>query len=235
MQILSVSLAALSFIAALSISTPLAAAESDGLALAIVYDTSGSMRDTVRDDQGKQTMKYLIANRALATVANQIEAYAKNQGGAPRTVHAALYTFQGNNAQAVIPFGPFDANAIRDWANRFANPNGATPLGNAINVATKTVLKSPLSRKHILVVTDGMNTAGPRPETLLPALKKQATQQGTPFSVHFVAFDVDAKIFEPVKKLDATVVSAADEKQLNTQLDYILQQKILLEDEEPKK
>jgi hypothetical protein len=38
-----------------------------------------------------------------------------------------------------------------------------------------------------------------------------------------------------LKKLGATVVSAADEKQLNAQLEYILQRKILLEDEEPAK
>ena len=52
-------------------------------------------------------------------------------------------------------------------------------------------------------------------------------------SVHFVAFDTNAKVFDPVKKLGATVVSASDEKQLNTQLEFILQRKILLEEEEP--
>jgi hypothetical protein len=46
---------------------------------------------------------------------------------------------------------------------------------------------------------------------------------------------VAAKVFDPVKKLGATVVGAADEKQLNTQLDYILQKKILLEEEDPPK
>jgi hypothetical protein len=50
-----------------------------------------------------------------------------------------------------------------------------------------------------------------------------------------VAFDVAAKVFDPVKKLGATVVGASDEKQLNTQLEYILQRKILLEEEEPVK
>ena len=51
-------------------------------------------------------------------------------------------------------------------------------------------------------------------------------------SVHFVAFNAAAKEFNGVKKLGATVVGAADEKQLDTQLDFILQKKILLEDEE---
>ena len=49
------------------------------------------------------------------------------------------------------------------------------------------------------------------------------------------AFDVDAKVFDPVKKLGATVVGAADETQLNNQLQFILQKKILLEEEEPAK
>jgi hypothetical protein len=93
-------------------------------------------------------------------------------------------------------------------------------------------LDSPLGHKHILIITDGINTAGPTPATVLPRLKQQAAQQGTSFSVHFVAFDVDAKVFDAVKKQGATVVAAADEKQLNSQLQYILQQKILLEEEE---
>ena len=54
-------------------------------------------------------------------------------------------------------------------------------------------------------------------------------------AVHFVAFDVDAKVFEGVKKLGATVVEASNENQLNTQLEFILEKKILLEDEEPPK
>jgi hypothetical protein len=70
---------------------------------------------------------------------------------------------------------------------------------------------------------------------VLPNLKRVAEQKGTPISVHFIAFDVAAKEFNSVKKLGATVVSAADEKQLNSQLQFILQRKILLEDEEPAK
>jgi hypothetical protein len=97
------------------------------------------------------------------------------------------------------------------------------------------VLKSELSRKHVLVITDGLNTVGPAPEVLLAPLMKQAEKAGTPLFTHFVAFDVDAKQFAPVKKLGATVVGAADETQLNTQITFILEEKILLEAEEPTK
>jgi hypothetical protein len=70
---------------------------------------------------------------------------------------------------------------------------------------------------------------------VLPRLKQLAEQKHTGLSVHFVAFDVAAKEFAGVKKQGATVVAAADEKQLNSQLEFILAKKILLEDEEPPK
>lgn len=216
------------------IGTPLPAADGPGVAIAIVYDTSGSMKETVRDSDGKSTAKYLIANRALSAVAAQIDTFVKNAGGTPRNVQAALFTFQGDTAKTVIPMGPFDAKAIQDWARKFTSPNGSTPLGNSLAVATQEIQRSAAPRKHILLITDGMNTAGPSPENVLPRLKKQALEKSAPFSVHFVAFDVDAKMFNPLKKLDVTVVGADDEKQLNAQLNYILQEKILLEDEDPK-
>jgi hypothetical protein len=218
-----------------ALTTPRAMAE-EGVAVAIIYDTSGSMKDPVRDQSGKPTPKYVIANRALIAIAKQIQTFATNSsGGGPRKIEAGVFVFDKNSAREVVKFGPFDEAAIENFANSFSNPSGNTPLGNAVTVASRAVLKSPMNHKHILVITDGMNTAGPKPEEVLPKLKEQALQKGTALSTHFVAFDVDAKVFAPVKKLDATVVAAADEKQLDTQLQFILQRKILLEEEEPPK
>ena len=212
------------------------AAEEDGVALAIVYDTSGSMKETVRDSNGQPAPKYVIANRALIAIAKQIQTFAtNNSAGTPRKIHAGLFVFSEGGAREAIPFGPFDPAVIQDWASHFAAPSGNTPLGNALNIAGRRVLASPLSRKHVLIITDGMNTAGPEPAAVLPRLKQLAEQNHSSLAVHFVAFDVDAKVFAPVKKLGATVVGAADEKQLNTQLQFILQRKSLLEEEEPPK
>jgi hypothetical protein len=213
------------------------ATAEEGVAVAIIYDTSGSMKDPVRDQSGKLSPKYVIANRALIAIAKQIQAFATNSsGGAPRKIEAGVFVFDKNSAREAVKFGPFDEAAIESFANSFSGPAGNTPLGNALTVASRAVLKSPLNHKHILLITDGMNTAGPKPEEVLPKLKDRARQNGTALSTHFVAFDVDAKVFAPVKKLDATVVAAADERQLDTQLQFILQRKILLEEEEtPKK
>jgi hypothetical protein len=207
----------------------LAAAEEDGVALAIIYDTSGSMKEPVRDRAGKSTPKYVIANRALIAVAKQIQAFATNSPAEPRKISAGLFTFTDSGAREAIKFGPFDGDAMEKWATGFSNPSGGTPIGTALRTATQSVLNSPLSRKHVLVITDGENTVGPGPAAVMPDLNRRAEQKQTTVFVHFVAFDVDAKVFEPVKKLGATVVSAADESQLNSQLDFVLQNQILLE------
>jgi hypothetical protein len=230
------SLAVLGALMVLEQGTPCLAAEEDGVALAIIYDTSGSMHDPVKDANGHDTAKYIIANRALIAITKQIQAFATNNAaGSPRKIEAGLFVFSGDGAREAVKFGPFDPDALQGFARRFSSPNGNTPLGNALTTASRAVLNSPLTRKHVLVITDGMNTAGPTPGAVLPRLQQQAEQKHTGMSVHFVAFDVDAKVFDPVKKLGATVVGAADEKQLNSQLQFIMQRKILLEEEEPKR
>lgn len=230
------SLAAIGALVLISSGGPtLAVADDDGIALAIIYDTSGSMRETVPDANGHQAPKYQIANRALIAVARQIQVFSTNSAVGPKTIQCGLYTFQGDFAKEAVKFGPFDERVLETFARQFSNPNGNTPLGNALNTAAKAVMESPLTRKHVLVITDGMNTRGPRPEQVLPKIKQSAAEKQASVSVHFVAFDVDAKQFDSVKKLGATVVGAAEEKQLNSQLQFILQRKILLEEEEPPK
>ena len=216
--------------------TPAVAADEDGVAIAIIYDTSGSMNDPVKDETGKSSPKYIIANRALVAIANRIQAFATNSlGASPRKVNTGLFVFQNDGPHTALPLGPFDAAAITRWARGFSKPGGGTPLGNTLSAASRAVLDSGLTRKHVLVITDGMNTVGPNPEAVLPRLKQEAQKKQTGLSVHFVAFDVDAQVFAGVKRLGATVVGASNESQLNTQLEFILGKKILLEEEEPAK
>src|SRR6266540_2779040 len=194
--------------AAVGVATParLCASPEEGLALAIVYDTSGSMREQVRDRNGKLSPKYVIANRALEAIAARLQTFSTN--GGPRKIHAGLFVFERNGAKQAVPFGPFDAPAFQSWARKFSAPEGGTPLGNALRAASETVLKSDLTRKHVLIITDGINNVGPDPAAVLPRLRQLAEQKQTGLSVHFVAFDVNAKVFDGVKKLGRTVVGA---------------------------
>ena len=200
---------------------------AEGVAVAIVYDTSGSMRQEVRDGKGSRSPKYVIGNRALEAVVGKIERFATNSSG--HSVQAGLFTFSGNGATEVVKFGKFDAVAMRRWLKEYPGPTSGTPLGAALETAGRAVLKSDLPQKHVLVITDGMNTVGPDPARVLPGLLRDAEKKGSILFTHFVAFDVAATVFAPLKKQGATVVGAADEKELNGQLDFILEEKILLE------
>jgi hypothetical protein len=230
-------IAVLGFLAAAS-STAIStrAADSDGVAVAIIYDTSGSMQDDVRDGTGKMSPKWVIANRAMVNIADRIQTFATNTAsGQPRNIQAGLFVFNGTDAKVAVKFGPFDARVFHNWAASFNHPNGTTPLGKTLKAAAQTVLNSGLTRKHVLIITDGENTSGPTPAEVMPQLKRLAEEKQTGLSVHFVAFDVDAGVFANVKKQGATVVGASNEIQLNQQLEFILEKKILLEEEEPPK
>ena len=206
------------------------AADDDGVALGILYDTSGSMKDQVPNSSGSTSPKYIIANHALKAIANQIQVFTTNGAtGDPRKVDVGLFTFEGEGAKPIVKLGPFDAAAIEKWTRDFNAPKGGTPLGNALRTVASSVLNSPMPRKHILVITDGMNTVGPDPAQVLPAINRSAEKKQSAVFIHFIAFDVDAKVFDSVKKQGATVAAAADESQLNAQLDFILQNQILLE------
>ncbi|MCP5522766.1 MAG: VWA domain-containing protein [Verrucomicrobiales bacterium] len=203
-----------------------------GAAVAIVFDTSGSMRDSVQDAAGKPAPKYVIGVRALKQIVNRLAAAESAGGPVPRKIEASLVVFENGRAQTAVPYGPFRAAAFEQWADAFKQPNGATPLGDSMDRAARDLMRSTLPHKHILVITDGMNTAGPKPEAVLERLQQQARRAETSLAVHFVAFDVSAEVFKPVRDLGATVVGAADEAELNAQLGYIVERKILLEDVE---
>src|SRR5260221_6916254 len=88
---------------------PAAGAEEEGVALAIVYDTSGSMQQPVRDAKGNRTPKFIIARRALEAIMKQLQTFATNATtGAPRRIEAGLFVFNGNGAKELVKFGPFD-------------------------------------------------------------------------------------------------------------------------------
>jgi len=211
-------------------SLPVSAADDEGVALGILYDTSGSMGDPVPNSHGSSSPKYVIANRAVMAIVKQIQAFTANGvSGAPRKVDVGLFIFSKDGAKQVVKLGPFDPGAIQNWVTNFSTPTGGTPLGNALKTVTQAVVNSPQPRKHVLVITDGQNTVGQSPMETMANMNQKRKPNDSPVFIHFIAFDVDAKVFNGVKGQGASVASAADETQLNSQLDFILQNQILLE------
>jgi len=199
-------------------------ANPPALALVILYDGSGSMKDNVPDIHGKPTPKYKIADDAVVAIAKKVEDYrvAKNIN-----IDAGLVYFVDAKVKTGIPLQPFAAKGFQEWARNFQSPIGGTPLGNGIAEANKMLAQSKALKRHILVITDGESNVGDSPEVVIRRLSSKAN----PDSIYFVAFDVSAKVFDPVKKLGATVVSAKNELELNNQVDALLGKKILLEAE----
>ena len=192
------------------------------IGLAIVYDTSSSMRDAVRDIAGRGAPKYTIGNRALLALIQRLEDFKQNNAG---HLTAGLVVFDDRSAREAVRLGRCDTSELRIWAKSFTTPHGPTPLGPAMKVAADALIGNGAPKRHVLVITDGENTAGPDPATVIADLRAK----GEEIAFHFIAFDLNANVFRSIQELGATVVSAADEEELNKQVQFILEEKILLE------
>src|SRR5687767_15072037 len=104
------------------------AADENGIALAIVYDTSGSMKEPVRTADGRREPKHLIGNRALEQIIRRLEVVATNAGNS-KPIHAGLFVFRGTGAAEAVKFGPFNAQSMLNWIKQYRGPDSGTPLG----------------------------------------------------------------------------------------------------------
>lgn len=198
---------------------PVAYAGDTGTAIVVLYDSSGSMADKIAGPEGKQQPKYLIANAALQAIADKIDAYARTH-----KVEVELISFR----KTEVPFGKWEKSAFTAFLSQFQNPNGNTPLGETIFAAASDLKKSTLSHKHIVVITDGESNGPLDPAR---ALGQIARRDGTDAPhVYIVAFDVNAKVFDSVRKAGATVM-AANGASLQAGLQALFGEKILLENE----
>jgi hypothetical protein len=206
---------------------------SDGIGFAIVYDTSGSMVDVVKDGNGNVKAKYELANKAFLTAVDQIDAYINAApNGETRKVLISLVTFDGNGCIAVrLNPEPFDAAKMKSFLNGFSDCGGATPLGDAILVAERQLNYGNMSKRHLLVLTDGQSNVGDNPMDVISNIRKEEANSATT-SIYVIAYDTKLSNFDPVKKLGVSVVEAADGIQLSTELNTIVSTKILLEEPE---
>ncbi len=205
--------------------TPVVAA--DGIALAVVFDTSGSMNAPIaaKSAAGRDP-KLRVAQRAFGLVIDRLEAFTKSPAAKPLSVSVTI--FKGQTAAVALPLAPFDATNLRRWLAN-ARADGATPLGNAIFLAGQQLLSSPATSRHLLVLTDGANTTGRTPEAALKQINEAAEHKQIAVFTHIIALDIAPATFAALKQQGATLIGAADETQLNAQFDFILEEKILVE------
>ena len=197
--------------------------ERDGLAAAILIDVSGSMKDPA----GGQP-KIVSARRAAVDLVNQFARYAEDHKTEP--VMLGIFEFSRRNGEPdcreVVPMGPPDRTRAAAAIDKMA-AEGGTPIGNAMIAGKRALDATGLSRRHLLVVTDGDNRDGPGPEVVVKAIARRPQSEQP--SMYFVAFDISASRFNAVRNAGGLVLEATNAKTLNDTLDTLLRGKILIE------
>lgn len=216
------------------LSTGTSAERKEGTAAIILMDTSGSMRDSVADSDGIRKPKIVIARRAVVNAVKRFSDFAQKDTERPLLV--GVYEFSTRehspSCRRVIDLAAPDlAEAAR--AVEQMQPEGNTPIGDAMIAAKRDLDATGLTHRHILVVTDGMNNVGYSPGNVASAMARQAEWDRA--AIYFIAFDVGESVFNEVKEAGGLVLGASSAADLNQALDFILTGKILVEQPLPQK
>jgi len=194
--------------------------EGFGAAVAILIDTSRSMRE---EAPGDSRPKAAVAREALEAMFDATESLiAKRPDFA---VKVGIYSFS-SHASTVLPMQSFDRAAIRDALARVPRPGGGTAIGEAMLTARPDLYRAGVFRKYLLVVTDGENTSGRSPDQVAREIF-QKSEQGV--AIYFVAFDTSADRFAFLKQVRGDVIGAGSGPELRKALDEIYQGRILAE------
>ena len=204
---------------------PPGTAWKDGLAAVVLVDVSGSMHDRIR---GERRRKIEAAQAAAIDLVGAFARYATAHPDTPVLVGVHEFSARAGApaAREVIPLGTPNPLTADD-AIRAMKTGGGTPIGEAMAVARLALDRSGLKRRHLLVVTDGENTDGVDPAVVASVLEKQPEEAKA--SLYFVAFDVDAEAFTPVKKAGALLLPAKSGAELAATFDELLSDRILVE------
>ena len=210
------------------LSTAPSVEQREGTAAVILVDTSGSMRDSVADSDGLSKPKIVIARRAVVDAVKRFSDFAQKDPQKPLLV--GVYEFSarvhGPSCRRVINLAAPDPEEAARAVERM-EPQGSTPIGDAMITAKRDLDATGLLHRHILVVTDGMNNVGYSPGNVASAIARQAERDRA--SIYFIAFDIGESVFNEVKEAGGLVLGASNATDLNQALDFILTGKILVE------
>ena len=197
----------------------------DGLAAVVLVDVSGSMHDRI---EGERRRKIEAAQAAAIDLVGAFARYAAAHRDRPVLVGVHEFSARAGRpaAREVVPLGPPDP-ASAGTAIRSMKTGGGTPIGEAMAVARAALDRSGLKRRHLLVVTDGENTDGPDPALVTSILEQQP--EDVRAALYFVAFDIDAKAFAPVRNAGALLLPAKSGAELAATFDELLSDRILVE------
>jgi len=194
--------------------------EGLGAAVAILVDTSGSMRDAA---PGDSRPKYVVAQQALEAMLDATDAFVAKRPDFP--IKIGVYSFS-SNVRTLQAIQPYDRKAVRFALSKLPQPGGGTAIGEALHEARPDLYRAGVFRKYLLVVTDGENTSGRSPDDVAREISRKS--EGA-VQVYFVAFDTSPEKFAFLKEIGGDVIAAGTGTELRQALDGIYQGKILAE------
>jgi Mg-chelatase subunit ChlD len=194
--------------------------EGLGAAIAILIDTSGSMKD---EAPGDGRPKYQVARQALEQMLDATDAFIAKRPDFP--IKIGLYSF-ASDVRELRPILPYDRAELRRTLALVPAPGGGTAIGDAMREARPALYRAGVFRKYLLVVTDGENTRGRDPERVARDIFSRSDGA---VQIYFVAFDTSAAKFGFLKEVGGDVVGAGTGSELRAALDGIYQGRILAE------
>ena len=194
--------------------------EGLGAAVAILVDTSGSMKERA---PGDSRPKYVVAREAIEAMLDATDAFIARRPDFP--IKVGVYSFS-SGVRTLRSIQPYDRAAVKHALANLPGPGGGTAIGDAMREARPDLYRAGVFRKYLMVVTDGDNTNGRNPEDVAREIwgKSQGGVQ-----VYFVAFDTAPEKFGFLKEVGGDVIGAGTGAELKTALDGIYQGKILAE------
>ena len=194
--------------------------EGLGAAVAILVDTSGSMKDRA---PGDARPKSLVARESLEAMLDATDTFIAKRPEFP--IKIGVFSFS-SSVRTLQSIAPYDRAAIRSVLSRLPRPGGGTAIGEALREARPELYRAGVFRKYLLVVTDGENTSGRAPDDVVREISRKS--EGA-VQVYFVAFDTSPEKFAFLKEAGGDVIGAGTGAELHRALDGIYQGKILAE------
>ncbi|MGH9330184.1 MAG: vWA domain-containing protein [Vicinamibacterales bacterium] len=194
--------------------------EGLGAAVAILVDTSGSMRDEV---PGESRPKHVVAQQALEAMLDATDAFVAKRPDFP--IRIGIYSFS-SGVSTELPLQAYNREVVRAALRRLPRPGGGTAIGEAMRTARPDLYRAGVFRKYLLVVTDGENTAGRSPDDVARDIFRKS--EGA-VQIYFVAFDTSPQKFAFLKDVGGDVIAAGNDAELRKALDEIYQGRILAE------
>lgn len=202
-----------------------------GLSVLIAVDLSGSMRD--RPSVGGD-YKYKQASAALASVVSFLDGLVSGPDLAGMALKVGIIGFS-TDARELFPLTVMDKAGF-DRLRRVLSdpgllePSGNTAIGLALERGAAILAASGTILKTMIVISDGENTSGIRPDKALRAINENwndASIEEAPvltrgMLVSFIGFDVDGGIYDALVEQGARLETAADRSGLEKALRSIM-------------